>query len=213
MTKLSRQHLTVAAATAAAAIGGTQIAGAADKAGTSGTAAQSIAQGYGYGGPGGPGGRGHRGGGRIDTAAIAKSLGVTEDQLDKALDAARDANAPKDRADRGAERAAALATALGVETSAVQKILDASRPERGARGDRGPGARPDDTALVSALAKGLSKSEADVKAALTKVQEAHRAEHEAREDALYAAVAKSLNTDAAAVEKAFEAARPQRPTK
>jgi hypothetical protein len=94
-----------------------------------------------------------------------------------------------------------------VETAKVQEILDANRPQRGAGGGPGQG-RPDESALVSALAKGLSKTEAEVRAALRKAEDAHRAEREARETAMYAAVAKALGKDAAAVKAAFEAARP-----
>jgi hypothetical protein len=153
--------------------------------------------GHGHGGPGG----------HADLTAIATKLGVTEAALQKAVEDARPADTGKDR---GADRAADLAKALGVETAKVQTILDANRPQRGDRGDRGgPGPRrPDDTALVSALAKGLSKTEAEVQAALTKAEEAHRADHEARETAMYAAVAKALGKDAADVKAAFEASRP-----
>ncbi len=55
------------------------------------------------GGPGGPGGRGRGGpGGRVDTAALAKSLGVTEDKLQAALDKVRPRRPrrPADRVDR-----------------------------------------------------------------------------------------------------------------
>jgi hypothetical protein len=82
----------------------------------------------------------------------------------------------------------------------------------GGPGGRG-GARFDDAALVAALAKGLDVSEAKVKAALADLVAAREKEHEAREDERYAAIAKTLGLDAADVEKAFEAARPARPTK
>jgi hypothetical protein len=159
---------------------------------------------------GGPGGRGHGGpGSHADLAAVAKKLGVTTTQLQSALDRARPADAGKDRGDRGADRAAALAKALGVDTADVQKILDANRPSRDAGGP-GRGTRPDDSALISALAKGLNKSEADVKAAVAKAEQAHQAEHQARETAMYAAVAKALGKDTADVKAAFQAARPTR---
>jgi phosphomannomutase len=145
------------------------------------------------------GGRGRGRGARADLAAVAKKLGVTEAKLRDAVQAARTAG----HGDRGAELAADLAKALGVDASKVQSILDANRPQRG------PGAgRPDDSALVSALAKGLSKSEADIRAALDKVRQANRAGHEAREAALYAAVAKALGKTIAEVKAACEAARP-----
>jgi hypothetical protein len=260
--KLSHNHLTVVAATGAAAIGGTAVAGAADR--TSSTTTPTAAPAGGSGETpltgatkekvqdaalapvpgtvlrvetdrGGvyeahirkadgtevevevnadfevtavnafDGSRGHgRGGPRADLAAVASKLGVTEAKLEDALQAARSAATPRDRENHAAE----LAKALGVETSKVQEILDANRPQRGQGGPRGAGR--DDAALVSALAKGLSKSEADVRAALEKVRQAHEADHEARETALYAAIAKALGKDAADVKAAFEAARPAR---
>jgi hypothetical protein len=74
---------------------------------------------------GGPGGRGHDrpgGGGRVDTAALAKSLGVTEDKLQAALDAAH--------GDKGDELAAALAKELGLDATKVKSALEAQRPDR-----------------------------------------------------------------------------------
>ncbi len=57
----------------------------------------------------GPGGRGHSGpgGGRVDTAALAKPLGVTEDKLQ-----------------------AALAKELGLDATKVKSALEAQRPDR-----------------------------------------------------------------------------------
>lgn len=88
---------------------------------------------------GGPGG--HRGM-HMDTAALAKSLGVTETKLTDALDKVREQLRPdaKDRpqgttppsqADRDARReefANALAKELGLDASKVTKALDAQRP-------------------------------------------------------------------------------------
>jgi hypothetical protein len=159
-------------------------------------------------------------------ASIAKTLGVTTDQLQSALDAAR----PADKPDKGpGDLASELAGALGVDASKVQSILEANRPAppAGANGEGrrpgpgpGPGGPPpasrpgfDNGALVSALAKGLSIDEATVKAALDKIAAAHEADHAARETALYAAVAKSLGLDASAVQKAFEAACPKPPAR
>lgn len=166
-----------------------------------------------------------------ELAKIAKTLGVTTDQLQAAVTAANPAR-PTSKTDRGADRAAEIANALGVETSQVQTILDATRPAKptgskptgtkptGARPSGGPGRghggpggpQVDDTKLVSALATGLKLDEATVKAALAKVAAAHEAEHTARETARYAAIAKTLGLDATDVQKAFEAARPARPT-
>jgi hypothetical protein len=177
--------------------------------------------------PNGAPGHGHgadRGGLPSDAlASIAKTLGVTTDQLQSALDAAR----PTDKPDRGpADLASELADALNVDASKVRSILEANRPappdgDRGPRGEgRGPGGPPpggrpgfDDSALVSALAKGLNVDEATVKAALGKIAASHEADHTARETAFYAAIAKSLGVDASTVQKAFEAACPRPPAR
>jgi hypothetical protein len=170
---------------------------------------------------------GDRGGLPSDAlASIAKALGVTTDQLQSALDAAR----PTDKPDKGpADLASELASALNVDAAKVQSILEANRPTppAGADGeDRRPGPGPgpggpprggrpgfDDGALVAALAKGLSIDEATVKAALQKIAAAHEGDHAARESAFYAAIAKSLGVDASAVQKAFEAACPKPPAR
>jgi hypothetical protein len=75
---------------------------------------------------GGPGGRGHGGpgGGHVDTAALAKSLGVTEAKLQAALDKVRPAEG-----DRGDELAAALAKELGLAADKVTSALEAQRPD------------------------------------------------------------------------------------
>jgi len=151
----------------------------------------------------GRGGRGHGPGARADLAAVARTLGVTEARLRAAV---RDARPADSRRDRRGELAAALAEALDVEAADVREVLVANRPERGPGGRRG--GRLDDGALVTALAQGLSKTETQVRAALEEVQQAHRAEHEERQDAFFAAVARALGKDAADVEAAFEAARP-----
>ncbi|WP_202033311.1 hypothetical protein [Nocardioides sp. WS12] len=91
-------------------------------------------------GPGGPGGHG-RGGAHVDTAALAKALGVTEDKLTAALKAVREDLKPADgekpaagekptpptdeeRADRQAALAKALADELGLDESKVADALD-----------------------------------------------------------------------------------------
>ncbi len=90
-----------------------------------------------------------------------------------------------------------------MKTTAVQKFLDANRPARPADGSR-PSGRPDHSELIAALAKGLNLSEARVRSAVAALEADHRAEHEAREDAMYAAIAKALKVDAKDVETAFE---------
>lgn len=88
-------------------------------------------------GPGGPGGHG-RGGAHVDTAALAKALGVTEDKLTAALEAVREELKPaagekrtpptdEERADRQAALAKALADELGLDESKVADALDSVR--------------------------------------------------------------------------------------
>jgi protein-disulfide isomerase-like protein with CxxC motif len=151
-------------------------------------------------------------------AAIAKTLGITSAQLKAAIDATKPAAGTKpDRSGMAAE----LATALGVDTAAVQTILDANRPARPAAGTKPAagskppagsrperGARPDNSKLISALATGLKLDEATVKAAFTKLDAAHKADHSARETAMYAAIATQLGLGTDAVKAAFEANRP-----
>lgn len=136
-----------------------------------------------HGGHGGGFGRG------VDTAALAKTLGVTEAKLQTALQATR---GTKD-ATKG-DRAAAIAKALDATTADVQAVLDA-------QGGGGPGGRGDQSALVTALAKKTGKTEAEVTKAL-------EAQHTAREDAEATALAKALGIDAAKVKSALAAAKP-----
>jgi hypothetical protein len=156
------------------------------------------------GGPGGPGGgpRGFGGGrGGVDSAALAKALGVTEAKLRAAFEQVRPAR-PADRKD---ERAAAIAKALGVDAADVESVLkDTVGPGHGGPG-RGP--RGDDSALVTALAKKTGKSEDDVRAAL----KAARPDPADRVKELAAALAKELGLDAAKVQSALEAQRPAGP--
>jgi protein-disulfide isomerase-like protein with CxxC motif len=149
-------------------------------------------------GHGGPGGR--RRGMRVDLAAVAKTLGVSEADLQKAVEAARP-QPPNGNPPQRTDVAAAIAKELGVATADVQAVLDANRPSH-----------RDDTALVAALVKRFSVTEAKAQAALDAVEKTHEAEHAARETAMYAAIAKALGKDADAVQKAFEADRPARPS-
>jgi uncharacterized membrane protein YkoI/protein-disulfide isomerase-like protein with CxxC motif len=152
------------------------------------------AGGRGHGGPGG--GRGMR----MDLAAVAKTLGVSEADLQKAVQAARPQPPANGNPPQRTDFAAAIAKELGVATADVQAVLDANRPSH-----------HDDTALVAALVKRFSVTEAKAQAALDAVEKAHDADHEARETAMYAAIAKALGKDADAVQKAFEANRPAKP--
>jgi ClpA/ClpB-like protein len=161
------------------------------------------------GGPGGPGGRGHGGpgGGRVDTAALAKSLGVTEDKLQAALDKVRPAKA--DRDDKRTAWTAAIAKALGQSTADVQAVLDANRPDPPAAGStpQQRPAKPDDSALAKALAAKFGISQDKAQAAL----DAARGDKDNRGDELAAALAKELGLDATKVKSALEAQRPARP--
>jgi hypothetical protein len=158
-----------------------------------------------------PGDR-HRG--PIPSAALAKiadALGVSAADLRAALEANRPAR-PADGP--GARRFAAdLAMALGVDASAVKAILEANRPARPASPPppgSAPG-RPDRSGLIAALASGLKLDTATVTAALDKLGAAHRDDHQARETAMFAALAKSLGKTADEVRAAFEANRPAGP--
>lgn len=160
-----------------------------------------------------------RGGGPMSSAqlaAIAKTLGVTSAQLKSALDASRPAKPTGGKPGPDA-MATALAAALNVDVAKVKEILDANRPAKPAAGARpAQGARPakpDQSKLIAALATGLSIDEATVKAALDKIEAAHKADHSVRETAMYAAVAKELGLSTDAVKAAFEANRPAKPAK
>lgn len=227
--EMNRTRATALAAAALAAAGSAGIAGvmtASSKDKSKQT--QSSAQGYRYGMQGRPGdgrgpqggpGRGGRHGERLSSSqlsAIAKKLGVTGAQLKAAITAAHQANKPKNgekpddhRGPGKGDIAEELATALGVSEDDVEKMLEANRPDR-SEGRPKPGERPDSSALVSALAKGLGKDEATVKAALDKVFAAKQADRTDHRDAEFAAIAKKLGLEAADVKAAFEAVLPKR---
>jgi hypothetical protein len=150
------------------------------------------------GGRGGPGGHG----GHFDTAALATSLGVTEAQLQAALDKVRPAQG--DKGDKLTAQAAAIAKALGASTADVQAVLEANRPDR-SKGT--PGERPDRSALAKALATKLGVTEAKAQAAL----DAAHGDRDDRAAELASALAKELGLDAAKVTSALEAQRPTRP--
>lgn len=165
----------------------------------------------------GPAHSGPRPGGSMPAAqlnAIAQTLGVTSAQLKAALESTRPAKPNGDeRPDRGAGLAGELATALGVDVARVKTILDANRPAKPSAGahKKGKPGKPNDAKLVAALASGLNIDRATVQAAFDKLETAHRSEHEAREAAMYAAIAAKLGVSADAVKAALEANRPARP--
>ncbi|HEX8159213.1 MAG TPA: hypothetical protein VF526_17645 [Solirubrobacteraceae bacterium] len=146
--------------------------------------------------------------------AIAQALGVSRTQLATALDTTRPSRpAGGKRPDRGAGLARDLATALGVDVAQVKTILDANRPAKPAQGARKKGKhrKPDSSKLVAALAGGLNLDQAIVQAAFDKIDAAHKAEHDGREVAMYAALASKLGVSADAVKAAFETNRPAKP--
>jgi hypothetical protein len=157
-------------------------------------------------------GPGPRGGHELTSAqlqSIAAKLSVTSTRPQAAIATNRPARRSGVRPDRGDGMAAELASALGADATNVAAILEANRPARPAAGTTP--ARPDQSALTAALAKGLGLDQSAVEAALAKVRAAHEAEHEARDNARYAALAKTLGVDTAAVKAAFEAVRPGPP--
>jgi hypothetical protein len=189
---------TVLAATALAG-GGFSIAEAA-KSGNSGTTQQQRAGGKQRGGP-------------IPTSAlkaIAETLGVSTADLRTALEANKPERPESGRPPGCEEMAAEIAEKLGVETSAVQEIMEANRPARpsGRPSRSGPPPKPDHTALIAALAEGLDIDQSTVQTAFDELEAAHEADHEAREQALYDAVAEALGKTPDEVKAAFEANRP-----
>jgi hypothetical protein len=155
------------------------------------------------GGHGGPGHGGPGGGGHFDTAALAKSLGVTEAKLQAALDATRPA---KD--DKMDDRAAAIAKALGQSQADVQAVLDANRPTppTGSGTPQQWPAKPDESALAKALATKFGITQDKAQAAL----DAAHGDHDHTTE-LATALAKELGLDVAKVTSALEAQHPSHP--
>lgn len=182
------------------------------------------------GGPGGgPGGVGR--GAHLST--LAEQLGVEADDLREALqevrEEQRDANGSK--GDRREQRLDELADALDADADEIEEALQSLRgtrgdrpqgttPSGGPKGGHGPrgggfglgrGAASDE--LIKALADATGKPQAQVKAALERLAEAHQDEHEAREAAFIKALAEKLGLSESKVESAIEAARAQTPSK
>lgn len=172
-------------------------------------------------GPGGPDGHrppGHRRPQLSDAQLekIAEKLGISTAELKSAITDVRKASRPNagDRPDRGKALAAALATELGVSVADVEEILEANRPQRPQGRPPQPGTRPDHSELISALVKGLGKTEPEVKAALEKAF----AEHSPKDkggprDAHFEALAKKLGLKVEDVKSAFEAVLPKPPAR
>ena len=134
MSRIPTRLTALVAATAAAGISGAAIAGAATS-GSSTTTPTPPAQNAGPA-SGCHGGRSMH----ADLAAVAKDLGVTEAQLQSALQAARPQGQHKrgapgkpgdaDHQAREAAMYAAVAKALGKDAAAVQTAFEAHRPAR-----------------------------------------------------------------------------------
>jgi hypothetical protein len=143
---VSKYRMRAAALLAAGAVAGgatalSLSANAVDGA-SSATGTAPAERGPGGGGHGGPGGHGHGFG--TGTAELAEALGVTEEKLERALDAVREDLAPtedekpadreertppteEERAEREAAFAKALADELGMSESEVTAALETVR--------------------------------------------------------------------------------------
>jgi hypothetical protein len=142
-----------------------------------------------YGGPRPGRGFGHPPGERPDLSGLATKLGVSQDALQKALEALR-ADRP-DPADRRDQMAQELADALGIPVAKVNQAFDKLMPKRDQRKDD----------FAAALAKQLGLSTAKVQSALD-AQRDHRGDP--------AALAKALGVTPAKLQAAFAAVRPDR---
>ncbi len=178
------------------------------------------------------------GGPRLDTAALAAKLGVSESALTAALAEVRsELGAPS--ADERTAEIKAIADSLGVETSVVEGVLakqgvggprgerptgttppagDATsttpRPDRGGkRGKHGKRGKQSRTGVIAALVKATGKSTSEVKTALEAGRKVHEEQHAARDAAFAKALAGKLGLEESAVKAALDALRPAPPTK
>lgn len=179
------------------------------------------------------------GGPRLDTAALAAKLGVSESALTAALEEVRSELGAPSTDERAAE-VKAIADALGVETSVVEGVL-AKQGVGGPRGDRPTGTTPPKasdatsttprgdrggkrgkhgkrgkqsrTGVIAALVKATGKSTSEVKAALEAGRKVHEEQHAARDAAFAKALAAKLGLEQSAVKAALDALRPAPPTK
>ena len=214
MPIMNRQKATALVAAAAATFSAAGIASAVNTATTpsGGDAAQTQDQGQGQRGPSGGKGRGghrpHRPLTDDQLSQIGAKLGITSDALKAAMEKSRPqppAQGNRGQGPRGGRGpdglAQALATELGVEKAAVLTILEANRPER---------PKPELSKVVTALATGLDKDEATVKAAFDKIIAAHEAAKGQGPRGgrgpgkMFDALATELKLDAATVKSAFE---------
>jgi DNA-binding transcriptional MocR family regulator len=104
-------------------------------------------------------GRPRRGDREDRQAALAKAIGVSEAQLERAFRNLR-GDFREDRGERRDDRAAALAKALGISQSKVEAAFEQLRADHEAEHEKMR------DALAASLAKSLNLDEAKVKAAL-----------------------------------------------
>ena len=228
------KYISVAAATLAAGFSGAVIASAADSSSTATATATTAAATTPYGGHGG------RGGGngetaltgdvktKVEAAALAKVPGtvvrsetdnggvyeahvkktdgtIVEVKVDKDFTVTAVNAAPAGgRGGFGGGHGGPGGRGFGGNLTAVAKALDVTEAKLQSAVQA---ARPDQTDADK------SPSETKAQEALDAARKAGEAEHTARETALYAAVAKTLGKSADAVQKAFEANRPTKPTR
>jgi len=182
-------------------------------------------RGPGRGGPHGP-----------NLAALASRLGVTQARLRTALNSIRPVGGPRPGArppgppppgfrpghrppggpggPRGGHETAdgtALATALGTDRAKTIAAVRKAEAAEHAAGRRGPQEDTAAQAKIIAAELDVDVDEAKVKAALDKLEAAHRARHEQRETRFATALAKALNLDVDKVKAALRATRPPPP--
>jgi DNA-binding MarR family transcriptional regulator len=169
----------------------------------------------------------------MNTAALAKQLGISQSELETALAAVRTELGTPDRASDLNAEAQAIADSLGVDVSTVTAVLTAQIGDRakdaaaattpsatdrvrptspagnGRRGGRGRG--PDQARLLAALVKATGKTEAEVRTALAAGRSAHEKLEAARQAKFAALLAERLGLSQATVTAALDAVKPTRP--
>lgn len=217
MNALAKKPAMVLGTTAMLALGTVGLSGISAQARSSSSPAKAAQVGKGRG---------------LDTAALAKQLGVSQSELETALAAVRTELGTPDRTSDLAAEAKAIAGSLGVETSTITAVLTAQIGERakgaapttpsaatdgaqpttppaGRRGGRGRG--PDQARLIAALVKATGKTEAEVKTALAAGRAAHEQLEAARQAKFAELLAEKLGLEKATVTAALDAVKPTRP--
>lgn len=169
------------------------------------------------------------GGGGIDTAALAKSLGVSESDLAAAMAEVRTSLGSTSRSSDFADEAEAIADALDVSTATVTSVLTAqvrraaaptgaataTTPQATAAPSKPAGARGagrDQTALIAALVQATGKTEREVRAALKAGRDAHAKAEAERQEQFAELLAAKLGISTSKVAAALEVTTPVRPS-